>query len=57
MHAKILVGISERKGPLGRSKRRRENNIKVDLNEIECDDMEWIKVALDRDSLETSSDK
>jgi hypothetical protein len=33
---KILVGISERKGPLGRCRRKRiwEDNIKGDLKEI-----------------------
>jgi hypothetical protein len=31
----ILVGKAERKGPVGRPRRRREDNIKMDLREIE----------------------
>jgi hypothetical protein len=31
---RILVGTPERKGPLGRPRRRREDNIKVDLAEM-----------------------
>jgi hypothetical protein len=31
---RVLVGNSERKEPLGRTKLRRENNIKKDLQEV-----------------------
>ena len=31
---KVLVGKPERKGPLGRPTRRREDNIKMDLQEV-----------------------
>jgi hypothetical protein len=33
---KILVGKHEGKRPLGRPRRRREDNIKTDLQEVEC---------------------
>jgi len=31
----VLVGKPEKKGPLGRPRRRCENNIKMDLQEVE----------------------
>ena len=34
---KVLVGISEGKRPLGRTRRRWENNIKMDLQEVGID--------------------
>ena len=33
---RVLVGKSEGKGPLGRPRRRWENNIKMDFQEMEC---------------------
>jgi len=33
---RILVGKTEGKGPLGRPKRRREDNIKMDIEEVGC---------------------
>jgi hypothetical protein len=44
-----LVGKSEGKRTLGRSRRRWEDNIKVDLQEIGCGCIDWIKVAQGRD--------
>ena len=41
----LLVGISEGKRPLGRPRRRREDNIKVDLKEVGCKGMDWIELA------------
>jgi hypothetical protein len=35
-------------GPLGRSRRRWEDNIKMDLREIGIDGANWIQVAQDR---------
>jgi hypothetical protein len=46
---RISVGKPEGKRPLGRPRRRCVDNIKVDLSEIEWDDMDWINVAQDRD--------
>ena len=37
----------EGKRPLGRHKRRLEDNIKLDLQEIGCGDVDWIDVAQD----------
>ena len=47
---RVLVGKSEGKRPLGRPRRRWEDNIKMDLQEMECGDMDWIELAQDRDS-------
>ena len=35
--------------PLGRSRRRWEDNIKMNLREVGCDPGEWIDLAEDRD--------
>jgi hypothetical protein len=45
----ILVGKLEGKGPLGRPRRRWENNIKTDLREIGWEGVDWIHLAQDRD--------
>jgi hypothetical protein len=45
---RVLVGKSESKRPLGRPRRRWENNIKMDLTEIEIDGANWIQLAQDR---------
>jgi len=39
---RILVGKPKGKRPLGRPRRRWENNIKVDLPEVGCGGMDWI---------------
>jgi hypothetical protein len=46
---RILMGKPEGKRPLGRSRRRWLDNIKMDLREIRWDDMDWIDLAQDRD--------
>jgi hypothetical protein len=46
---KILVGKGDNRRPLGRPRRRWEDNIKIDFKEIECDDVDWIYLAGDRD--------
>jgi hypothetical protein len=43
------VGKPEEKIPLGRHRRRLENNIKMDLREIEWGVMDWIHLVQDRD--------
>ena len=45
MH-KVLVGKPEGKRPLGRPRRRWEDNIKMDLQEVGRD---WMELAQDRD--------
>jgi len=45
----VLVGKPEKKRPLGRPWRRLEDNIKMDLQEVECTAMDWIELAQDRD--------
>jgi len=43
------VGTPERKRPLGRSRRRWEDNIKMDLQEAECGGIDWVDLAQNRD--------
>jgi hypothetical protein len=43
------VGNPEEKKPLGRSRRRWVNNIKMDLRETGWDGIDWIDLAQDRD--------
>jgi hypothetical protein len=45
---RVLVGRPEGKRPVGKSRRRWEDNIKMDLREIEKGDMDWIDMAQDR---------
>jgi len=43
------VGKPEGKTPLGRPRRRREDNIKIDLQEVGYWGMDWIELAQVRD--------
>jgi hypothetical protein len=45
----VLVEKPEGKRPLGRPRRRWENNIKMDLQEVGCGGMDFIELAKDRD--------
>jgi hypothetical protein len=45
----ILVGRPEGRRPLGRPRRRWEDNIKMGLREIGFGDVDWIHLAQDRD--------
>jgi len=42
------VGKPEGKKPLGRSRHRWEYNIKMDLQEVGCEGMDWLELAEDR---------
>jgi hypothetical protein len=46
---RVLVGKPQGKGPLGKSRRRWKDNIKMDLQEVGCGGMDWIELAQDRD--------
>jgi hypothetical protein len=46
---KVLVGKPEGKRPLGRPKRRWEDVIRMDLRETGLGDVDWIRLAQDRD--------
>jgi hypothetical protein len=45
----ILVGKPEGKRPLGRSRRRWEDGIRMNLREIGLGGVDWIRLAQDRD--------
>jgi hypothetical protein len=47
---RILVEKPEGKRPLGKPRRRWEDNIKADLQEVGCMNMDWIELAQDRDN-------
>ena len=47
------MGKREGKRPLGRPRRRWEDNIKLDLQKVGCGCMEWIELAQDRDRWRT----
>ena len=47
---RVLLGKPEEERPLGRPGHRWEDNIKMDLQEVGCGSMEWIKLAEDKDS-------
>jgi hypothetical protein len=45
---RVLVGRTEGKRPLGRPRRRWEDNIKMDLRETGIDGANWNRLAQDR---------
>ena len=45
----FLVGQPEGKRPLGRTRCRWEDNIKMDFQEVGCGGMDWIELAQGRD--------
>ena len=46
---RVLVGKPEGKKQLGRPRCRWEDNIKVDIQGVGYESLEWIELALDRD--------
>jgi hypothetical protein len=44
---RVLVGKLEGKRPLRRNRRRWEDNIKIDLQEVGCGGLDWIELAQD----------
>jgi hypothetical protein len=46
---RVLVGKPEGRRPLGRPRRRRVDNIKIDLRETGCDGIDWIDLTQGRD--------
>ena len=45
----VLVQKPKGKRPLGRSRLRWEDNVKMDLNVVGCGGVDWIELAQDRD--------
>jgi hypothetical protein len=45
---RVLIGTPEGKRPLGRSRRRWEDDIKMDFRETGIDGAKWIRLAQDR---------
>ena len=50
---RVLVGKPEGRRPLGRPRRRWLDNIRMDLQEVGCEYMDWIGLAQDRDRWRT----
>ena len=45
---RVLVGKHEETRPLGRPRRRWQDNAKMDLQEVSWEGMDWIDLAQDR---------
>jgi len=45
----VLVGKFEEKSRLGRPRRRWEDNIKMDFQEVGCGSVDWIELVQNRD--------
>ena len=50
---RALVGKPEGRRPLGRPRRRWVDNVRMDLQEMECGYVDWIGLAQDRDRWRT----
>ena len=46
---RVLEGKPEGKRPLGRPRRRWEDNSKMDIQKVDCGGMDWIDMAQDKD--------
>jgi hypothetical protein len=49
----VLVGKPDGKSPLGRSRRRWEDNIRMNLREMRWHGVDWIYLVQDRDKCQT----
>jgi hypothetical protein len=47
---RVLIGIPEENRPLGRPRRKWEDHIKMDLQELRSGLIDWIQLVQDRDS-------
>ena len=50
---RVLVGKPEEWRPLEKPRRRWVDNIRMDLQEVGCEDMDWIGLPQDRDRWRT----
>jgi len=50
---RVLVGKHEGKRPMGRTRRRWEDNIKTDLQEVGGGFEDWVELAQDKDRWRT----
>ena len=50
---RFLMGKPEGRRPLGRPRRRRVDNIRIDLQKVGCGYMDWIGLTQDRDRWRT----
>ena len=50
---RVLMGKPEGRRPLGRPRHRWVDNIRIDLQEVGCEYMDWIGLAQDRDRWRT----
>ena len=50
---RVLVGKTEGRRPMGRPRRSWVNNIRMELQEVGCEYMDWIGLAQDRDRWRT----
>jgi len=50
-YTEFWCGNLREKRPLGRTRRRWEDNIKMDLQKVGCEGMDWTDMAQDRDRL------
>ena len=48
-HIQGFGGNTEEIRPLGKPRRRWKDNIKIDVQEVECGGRDWIELAQDRD--------
>jgi hypothetical protein len=47
---RVLVRKPDRRRPLGRPRRRWEDNIRMNLREVGCGCVDWMELAQDRDT-------